>query len=174
MCTCMRVCVCAQSLQSCPTLCDPMASSPPGFFVHGILLARKLEWVAISSFRGYSWLRDRICVSYVSCIGWQVFFLSLTLPGKPYTHIYMCIHIYVCVHAKLLQSCPTLCDPMDYSAPGSSVHGILQARILEWVAMSFSRGSSWPGDQTRVSSIAGSFFIVWTTREAHIYVYTYT
>ena len=118
MCTCMRVCVCAQSLQSCPTLCDPMASSPQGFFVHGILLARKLEWVAISSFRGYSWLRDRICVSYVSCIGWQVFFLSLTLPGKPYTHIYMCIHIYVCVHAKLLQSCPTLCDPMDYSPPG--------------------------------------------------------
>ena len=46
------------------------------------------------------------------------------------------------MHAKLLQSCPTLCDPMDYSPPGSSVHGILQARILEWVAMSSSRGSS--------------------------------
>ena len=47
-------------------------------------------------------------------------------------------------HLKVLaaQSCPTLCDPMDYSPPGSSVHGILQARILEWVAMSFSRGSS--------------------------------
>ena len=44
--------------------------------------------------------------------------------------------------AKSLQSCPTLCDPMDYSLPGSSVHGILQARILEWVAMSSSRGSS--------------------------------
>ena len=45
----------------------------------------------------------------------------------------------------LLQSCPTLGDPMDYSPPGSSVHGILQARILEWVAMLSSRGSSWPG-----------------------------
>ena len=43
------------------------------------------------------------------------------------------------------QSSPTLCDPLDYSPPGSSVHGILQARILEWVAISFSKGSSWPG-----------------------------
>ena len=49
------------------------------------------------------------------------------------------------------QSCPTLCDPMDCSLPGSSVHGILQATTLEWVAISFSRGSSQPGDQTRVS-----------------------
>ena len=58
-----------------------------------------------------------------------------------------------CVHAKSLQLCPTLCGPMDHSPPGSSVHGILQARILEWVAMSSSRGSSQPRDQTRVSSI---------------------
>ena len=48
----------------------------------------------------------------------------------------------VCVHAKLLQLCPILCDPMDCSPPGSSVRGILQARILEWVAMPSSRGSS--------------------------------
>ena len=47
-----------------------------------------------------------------------------------------------CVHAKSLQSCPTLCDLVDCSPPGSSVHGILQARILEWVAISSSRGSS--------------------------------
>ena len=46
------------------------------------------------------------------------------------------------LRAKSLQSCPTLCDPMDWSLPGSSVHGILQARILLWVAISFSRGSS--------------------------------
>ena len=51
----------------------------------------------------------------------------------------------LCVCAKSLQSCPTLCDPMDYSLPGSSVHWILQARILEWVAISFSRGSPNPG-----------------------------
>ena len=51
--------------------------------------------------------------------------------------------------AKFLQSCPTLEDPMDCSPPGSSVHGILQARILEWVAMLSSRGSSWPRDWTQ-------------------------
>ena len=72
-----------------------------------------------------------------------------------------------CMHAKSLQLCPTLCDPMDSSPPGSSVHGILYARILEWVAISFSRGSSWPRDWTRVSCIAGRCFTVWATRKAH-------
>ena len=60
------------------------------------------------------------------------------------------------------QLCPTLCDPMDYNPPGPSVHGISQARILEWVAISSSRGSSWPRDWTRVSvspASAGRFFI---------------
>ena len=57
-------------------------------------------------------------------------------------------------------SCLTLCDPMDCSPPGSSVHGILQARRLEWVAMPFSRGSSQPRDQTFVFCIAGRFFTV--------------
>ena len=55
------------------------------------------------------------------------------------------------------QLCPTLCDPMDYSPPGSSVHGISQARILEWVAISFPEGSSWPRDWTGVSCLAGGF-----------------
>ena len=54
----------------------------------------------------------------------------------------------MCVRAKSLQSCPALCHPMDYSPRGSSVHGILQARILEWVAMPSSRGTSWPRDRT--------------------------
>ena len=54
--------------------------------------------------------------------------------------------------------CPTLCNPMDYSLPGSSLHGISQARILEWVGISFSRGCSWPRDWTSVSCIAGGFF----------------
>ena len=62
-----------------------------------------------------------------------------------------------CTHAKLLQLCLTQCDPMNSSLPGSSVHGILQARILELVAMPFSRASSWPRDQTHVSCIAGRF-----------------
>ena len=61
------------------------------------------------------------------------------------------------------------------SLPGSSVHKILQARILEWVAIPSSRGSSWPRDQTRVSCIAGVFFTIWATREANVWsVYTHT
>ena len=59
-----------------------------------------------------------------------------------------------CVHAKLLQLCLTLYDPMDCSPPGSSVHGVLQARILEWVAVSLSGGSSRPRDQTHVSYVS--------------------
>ena len=62
--------------------------------------------------------------------------------------------------------CPTLCDSMDCSPPGSSIHGIFQARVLEWIAISFSRGSSWPRDQTQVSCIAGRHFTIWATREA--------
>ena len=60
--------------------------------------------------------------------------------------------------SEVVQSCPTLCDPMDCRLPSSSVHGILQARILEWVAISFSRGSFRPRDQTRVSHIVGRRF----------------
>ena len=63
----------------------------------------------------------------------------------------------MCVCAQLLQSCLTRCDPVDCSPPGSLVHGILQARILEWVAMPSSRGSSWR-NWTHVSCIAGRFF----------------
>ena len=58
---------------------------------------------------------------------------------------------------------------MDSSQPGSCVHGILQARILEWVAIPFSRGSSQPRDQTQVFRIAGRFFTVWVAREAQEY-----
>ena len=64
------------------------------------------------------------------------------------------------------QSCPILCDPMDCSPPGSSVHGIFQARILDWVAISFSSGSSQPRDWTQVSCTAGRFFTDWAMREA--------
>ena len=66
------------------------------------------------------------------------------------------------------QLCLTLCNSLDYSPTGSSVHGILQARVLEWVAMPSSRGYSQPRDQTRVSFIAGRFLTIWATREAHI------
>ena len=67
--------------------------------------------------------------------------------------------------SEVAQSCPTLCDPMDCSLPGFSVHGIFQARVLERVAISFSRGSSWPRDRPQVSCIAGRCFTLWATRE---------
>ena len=70
-----------------------------------------------------------------------------------------CSYLYLCaVCAKSLQSSLTLRDPMDCSPPGSSLQGILQTRILEWVVISFSRGSSLPRDQTEVSCIAGRHF----------------
>ena len=71
------------------------------------------------------------------------------------------IIVVLCKHARSLQLCLTLCDTVDYSPPGSSVHRISQARILEWVAISFSRGSSQPRDRTSTSCsscIAGRFF----------------
>ena len=68
--------------------------------------------------------------------------------------------------ARLLQLCPPLFDPIDCSLPGSSVHGILQARILEQTVMPFSRGSSRPRDWTQVFHIAGRFFTMWARREA--------
>ena len=72
----------------------------------------------------------------------------------------------VCVCVWVAQLCPTLCKPMDCSLPGSSVHGILQARILEWAAIPFSRGSSQPKDWTQVSWTANGSFTIWTTTEA--------
>ena len=65
-----------------------------------------------------------------------------------------------CVLYLVTQSCLTLCDLMDCSPPGSSVRGILQARILEWVVIPFSRGSSQPRDQTQVSRMVGKFFTI--------------
>ena len=77
----------------------------------------------------------------------------------------------VCMHAKSLQVCLTLCDPMDCSRPGSSVHGIFHARILEWVAISYSRVSSPPRGRTRVSCvscIASRFFTCWVKEKRGI------
>ena len=68
---------------------------------------------------------------------------------------------YIHSESEVAQSCPTLCEPMDCSLPGSSVHGIFQAIVLEWIAISFSRGSSWPRDRTQVSHIVDRCFTVW-------------
>ena len=68
--------------------------------------------------------------------------------------------------SEVAQSCPTLCSPMDCSLPGFSVHRIFQARVLEWVAIAFSKGSSRPRDQTQVYRIVGRRLTLWATREA--------
>ena len=78
-----------------------------------------------------------------------------------HTHIHRKRHLFQGLEVKeseFTQLCPTHCDPMDSSLPGSSIHGIFQARILEWVAISFSRGSSPPRDLTQVSRTAGRLF----------------
>ena len=81
------------------------------------------------------------------------------------------------MHAKLLQSWSTLCNPMDYSQPGSSVHRIHQAIILEWMALPSSRGSSRPKDRTHISlclpALAGMFFTTVAIWEAYIYICIY-
>ena len=83
-------------------------------------------------------------------------------------HCYWYIASYI-IHeseSEVTQSCPTLCDPMYCRPPRSSIHGILQAKTLEWVAFSFSRGSSRPRDWTQVFCIAARRFTIWATREA--------
>ena len=103
-----------------------------------------------------SGLWNRFCYRGV----WGFFFLPLTFGNiSPFL---------VCVYVLVAQLCPTLCDPMACSPPSSSLHGILQSRILEWVANSFSRGSSWPRVQTQVCQLAVRLFTIWATRKAHL------
>ena len=97
---------------------------------------------------------------------WISYFSFLLHPSLEYM-------FFILLQVVLItQLCPTSCNPVDCSPPGSSVHGILQVRILEWVAIPFFRGSSWPRGQihislmkTQVSCIAGRFFTISTTRE---------
>ena len=129
--------------QSWLILFNTIDSSLPGPSIQGIFLSKNtgVSCHFLSS-------RDQTLVSCISCTAGRVF--TTEPPGK--------------VKVKVTQSCPTLCDPMNYT-----VHGILQARILEWVAFPFSRGSSQPRDRTQVSLIAGGFFTSWATEEAQEY-----
>ena len=139
--------------QSCLTLRNSMDCSPPSSSVHGIFQAGILEWVAILFSRGSSQPRDGIpCLSHL--LHWPV------PPAKP-NHM-------LAKWSEVTQSSPTRCDPMGCSLPGSSVYGIFQARVLEWVAISFSRGSSWPRDRTQVSCIVDRHFAIWATRKSYV------
>ena len=88
--------------QSCPTLCDSMDYSPPGSSVHGILLARTLEWVAMPSYRESSRPRDQALLSFLSCIGKQDFYHQCHL-GSPQICIYLHVNIYLHSFTKSLQ-----------------------------------------------------------------------
>ena len=151
--------------QSCLTLCNPMDCSPPGSSVHGILQARILEWVAIPFSRGSSQARDQ---TQVSCIASRFFTIWATREASMIPYASELSHSswvrpLATPWTVVAKSCLTLCNS---SSPGSSVHGILQVRILEWVVIPFSRGSFWPRDQTRVSSIADGRFTIWAIRKA--------
>ena len=231
---------CANSLQLCQTLCDPVNCSSPGLLCpwdspgknvgvssHSLLqgIFTTLDWTCISctsclgrqvlctSVAYKCWLHDNCVFSFIrNC---QTLAASLSIPISPGRDVrLLCLLTRVCCHwrfypgpsgrcepchtvvficispddfasfwwfcppheqirsgtdlslclfwvmlqyllewARLVQSCPTLCDLMDCSPPGSSVHRIFQARILEWVSISSSKGSSWPRDWTHVSCI---------------------
>ena len=119
--------------QSCLTFCDPMDCGLPGYSVHGTLQARILEWVAIFLLQGIFLIQGSNPDLCVSCMGRWILYHGTTRESLRYPTV---------IAAKSLQWCLTLCDPMDCSLPGSSVHEFFQARILEWIATSSFRGSS--------------------------------
>ena len=134
-------------------LCDPMDCSLPCSSIHGIFQTRVLEWVAISFSRGSSQPRDR---TWVSCNVGRRFTVWATREIPKKGNAKECSSSVQ--FSSVAQSCLTLCDPVVCSLPRSSVHGSFQARVLERVAISFSRGSSQPRDRTSISCLAGRFF----------------
>ena len=107
----------------------------------------------------YYWLQSYECTFDLECVS------SPYLLNFPVLSSCSISELEMKWRSEFAQSCLILWDAMDCSLPGSCVHGTFQARVLEWVALSFSRGSSWPRDQTLVSCIAGRHFTVWATRK---------
>ena len=152
-----RIAAAAKSLQSCPTLCEPIDGSPPGS-LHpwdspskntGVGCHFLLQCMKVKSEREVTQscqiLRDP---------------MDCSLPGSSVHGVFQARVLEWGAIALVAQSCPTLCDLMDYSLPGSSVHGVFQARVLEWFAISFSRGSSHPRDRSQVLRSVGRCFTV--------------
>ena len=134
----------AKSLQSCPTLCNPMDCSPPGSPVPEILQVRTLEWIAISFSNAWKWKVKVKSLNRVRLLGtpWTAAHQAPPSMGFSRQEYWSGVPLLPAA-AKSLQSCLTLCDPIDCSPPGVPVSGILQARILEWVAISFSNTWKW-------------------------------
>ena len=146
----------AKLLQSYLALCDPTDCSPPNSSVEGILQASILEWLPCPPPGDLPdpGMEPKPLTSPV--LAGRIFTTACHL-GSPFCFL-------LCMRAKSLRLCPTLCNLVDCSSPGSSVHGILQVSILEWIAMPCSRGSSRPRARTVSQASpesAGGFF---TTR----------
>ena len=145
------LCVCSV-VQSSLTLCDPMDCSLWGSSVHGKNVPGK------NTGAGCHFLLQGIFPT-------QGLNLRLLLAMR------ILYHWSEVKWSEVAQSCPTLCNPMHCGLQGSSVRGTFQARVLEWIAISFSRGSSRPRDWTWVSHIAGRRFTSWAAREALNYLF---
>ena len=139
-------------IQLCPTLCNPTDYNTPGSSGHGDSLGKKtgvschalLPRIFPTQGSNPGLLHCRWILYHLSQQGFMILLLLLL---SCFSHVW-------------------LCNPMDCSLPGFSVHGVFQARILKWVAIPFSRRSSQPGHQTQVLHTAGRFFMVQATREA--------
>ena len=168
-------CLCMLCAQSCPTLCGPRDCSLSGSSSFTRTNFTSMVWLSSDSlgdvgFRSgtYRWqgrasgreekryrtLGTQNIATEKKVLQWA--------EAKVSSKGCECVCVCVCVCVRVVQSCPTLCDPMKCSLPGSSVHGILQAKVLEWVATAFSRESSRTRDWAQVSHIVGRFFTIWT------------
>ena len=140
-------------MQSWSKSSSPLPLFPPGLPSHPVsssLTTKCPGWKLPTPVSFHPWRQDSRCLS-LSQDSWA---------QSPQ----LCHHLVL-----VTQSCLTLCHPMDCSPPGSSVHWILPARILEWVGIPFSRGSSPPRDGTHVSCIPGRFFTIWDTKEVRVH-----
>ena len=134
----------ADLLYSCPALCNLMDCSPLGSSVHGDSPGKNTGVGCYALLQGiFPTQGSNLCLLHL-------LHRQAEPTWKPKGH----------GESEVVQLCPTLCDPLDCSLSGSSVHGIFQARVLEWIAISFSRGSSRPRNRTRVSRIAGRHFTI--------------
>ena len=147
-----------------------MDCSTPGFPVHHQILEfaqTHVHWISDDiqpshplsslSLPAFNLSQHQGLFEWVSSSHQVAIVLELQLQHQPFQWI----------KCEVAQLCPILCDPVDCSLPGSFIHGIFQARVLERVAISFSRGSSQPRNRTWVSCTAGRHFTIWATREAN-------